>query len=312
MAIKITKDKISYIDITILSPVQGSVAGYTSGGKDSPTAAPSQNIDRFSFASDANAAISKYLNPGVESQSGQSSFTDGYVSGGRTPAAPAGIATIQKFPFSLPVAAASSVGDLTGFGRSSTGHSSDVSGYISGGSKSTPSSQIEKFPFAADGNATAVGNLTSGSGSAGGQSSAYHGYTTGNYGNNVISKFPFAADGNATDVGDLTVGRYGATSTQSSTVSGYAVGGNAVTSYDKFPFASDTNATLVGYLSSQKIFAAGQSSITHGYISGGRAGPLTSIGINVIEKFPFAVDVNGNADVGDLTLARSNVAGHQV
>lgn len=84
-----------------------------------------------------------------------------------------------------------------------------VSGYISAGQ--TPvliDNTIDKFPFAADANATDVGNLSQTRSSIVGQSSAVSGYNTGGTisgtGQNTIDKFPFSTDTNATDVGDLT------------------------------------------------------------------------------------------------------------
>jgi hypothetical protein len=84
-----------------------------------------------------------------------------------------------------------------------------VSGYSSGGAAS--SNVIDKFPFAADANATDVGDLTQARFGAAGQSSDEFGYTSGGSSpvSNVIDKFPFAADANATDVGDLTQARQG-------------------------------------------------------------------------------------------------------
>ena len=52
---------------------------------------------------------------------------------------------------------------------------------------------------------------------------------------------------------------------------------------------------------------AGQSSDVSGYSSGGRTPPF----LNTIDKFPFAADANAT-DVGDLTQAKSNMAGQQV
>ena len=96
------------------------------------------------------------------------------------------------------------------------GQSSTVSGYTSGGLiPTTWWNAIDKFPFAADANATDVGDLTQNRQASGGQSSTASGYTSGGYGPsapvsyNTIDKFPFASNANATDVGDLTVSRGG-------------------------------------------------------------------------------------------------------
>ena len=87
-----------------------------------------------------------------------------------------------------------------------------VSGYASGGDPVANSNIIDKFSFAADGNATDVGDLTEGRYWGAGQSSATSGYTSGGRNPpvgyvNTIDKFSFAADGNASDVGDLTENR---------------------------------------------------------------------------------------------------------
>ena len=174
---------------------------------------------------------------------------------------------------------------------------------------------IDKFPFAADGNATDVGDLTVARGAPAGQSSSVSGYTSGGVDPgsspnrvNIIDKFPFASDGNATDVGDLTVPRSGPAG-QSSSVSGYNSGGflPVVTNViDKFPFSSDANATDVGDLTVARNIAAGQSSDVSGYSSGGGNTPVGDV--NTIDKFPFASDGNAT-DVGDLTVTRTGAAG---
>ena len=142
-----------------------------------------------------------------------------------------------------------------------------VSGYTSGG-RDPVSNVIDKFSFAADANATDVGNLTVGRYSPAGQSSDVSGYTSGGStpaSSNVIDKFPFATDGNATDVGDLTQARSRGVTGQSSIVYGYGYssGGFAppiVNTIDKFPFATNANATDVGDLTAVTYDAAGQSS----------------------------------------------------
>jgi hypothetical protein len=129
---------------------------------------------------------------------------------------------------------------------------------------------------------------------------------------NIIDKFPFATNSNASDVGDLTVARRFATG-QSSSTSGYSSGGNPTfpadpptgpsNVIDKFPFATNSNASDVGDLTVARWFAAGQSSSTSGYSSGGTP-PIS----NVIDKFPFATNSNAS-DVGDLTVGRYGAAG---
>jgi hypothetical protein len=184
-------------------------------------------------------------------------------------------------------------------------------GYASGGfDGSSITNIIDKFPFAADANATDVGDLTVGRYYVAGQSSSVSGYTSGGSPtSNVIDKFLFSVDGNASDVGDLTASR-ARPAGQSSIDNGYSSGGIGYNVIDKFPFATDANATDVGDLTtSQRYSSAGQSSTTHGYISGGFDPSFPTPGVtNAIEKFTFATDANAT-DVGDLSVGRQVVAG---
>jgi hypothetical protein len=75
---------------------------------------------------------------------------------------------------------------------------------------------------------------------------------------------------------------------------------------DKFSFTSDGNATAAGDLTLARVYAAGSSSSTHGYTSGGNPPALPTQ--DVIDKFPFATDDNAT-DVGDLTAARYALTG---
>jgi hypothetical protein len=229
----------------------------------------------------------------------------GYTSGGY----PSGNSNvIDKFSFSTD-ANATDVGDLSVARRAGLGgQSSGESGYTSGGmspASGTVFNTIDKFPFAADGNATDVGDLTQARKKLAGQSSSENGYSSGGDSgpsvetkSNVIDKFPFASNANATDVGDLTDLRWGL-SGQSSTTHGYSSGGvppsNAAGNViDKFPFASNANATDVGDLTSGRRDLAGQSSSTHGYATSGNN--------TTINKFSFASDGNATT-VGSILPA---------
>ena len=190
--------------------------GYSSGGFQAPNSptARKNNIDKFPFASDSNATDVGDLTLARTSPAGQSSSESGYSSGGQDPGAP--VNYIDKFPFASN-ANATDVGDLSLPIGGAAGQSSSASGYIAGGYSPTQSptilTNIEKFPFASDGNATGVGDLTQGRSDCSGQSDTPNGYTSGGYAGgtpaytNTIDKFPFASDSNATDVGDLTLAR---------------------------------------------------------------------------------------------------------
>ena len=294
---------------------QGTVSGYSSGGRD-PSISPTSinTVDKFSFSSDGNAADVGDLTQGRYAPGGQSSNVSGYSSGGNSTG---NSNVIDKFPFAAD-ANATDVGDLTVARYINAGQSSNVSGYNSAGYSTENSNVIDKFPFATDGNATDVGDLTLGRNAPAGQSSTEFGYASG--GNtpgpysNVIDKFSFATDGNATDVGDLTIARTGPDG-QSSTTSGYTSGGlmpsAMVNTIDKFPFAADGNATDVGDLTTQVRFSAGgQSSTTDGYTTGGYLQPPATTRAT-IDKFTFASDANA-VGVGSLTQSRDLGAGQQV
>ena len=102
-----------------------------------------------------------------------------------------------------------------------------------------------------------------------------------------------------------------ATQAQGSTsgyMSGYTLyGPGGVNKIDKFSFVTDGNASDVGNLTVQRLYASGQSSVSHGYNSGGSSFPGSNIQ-NIIDKFPFAVDGNAS-DVGDLTATVINTSG---
>lgn len=146
--------------ITIHASGQSSeIFGFSSGGLSPPNFSISTNvIDRFHFASSANASDIGDIITSRAYAAGQSSEVSGYVSGGN----PTGINVIEKFPFAV-FANTIDVGDLVDNRFGPAGQSSTVSGYTSGGFSPGPSNTIDKFPFATDTNASNVGDLTVGS-----------------------------------------------------------------------------------------------------------------------------------------------------
>ena len=93
---------------------------------------------------------------------------------------------------------------------------------------------------------------------------------------------------------------------------GYAHGGHDgdstyLNNIERVSFTSNGNATDVGDLTGAKDYTSGQTSITHGYCSGGRTAAASG-GINVIEKYAFAASANAT-DVGDMTGARKHLHG---
>lgn len=96
-------------------------------------------------------------------------------------------------------------------------------------------------------------------------------------------------------------------------VAGYVSGGfnpsGTLDSIETFPFASSsTNASDIANLYFARNNCAGQSSITHGYNSGGNAPTSTPSYSTTIDKFPFATTSNASV-VGYLTVGRRYNAG---
>jgi hypothetical protein len=188
-------------------------------------------IVKFPFASETTSNVAGYLAVARNDNTGQSSTTHGYVTGG-APASQPQATAIEKFPFEAD-GNATDVGDLSNARYGAAGQSSDTHGYVSGGDQYdiNPSFRtvisIEKFPFAADANAASVGDLTWARGiTPSGTSSRESGFTAGGRGHplpaggsnanarNIIDKFSFTSDGNATDVGDLMTTIYDTTGQQ--------------------------------------------------------------------------------------------------
>ena len=230
----------------------------------------------------------------------------GYVAGARSNGAPSlGSNHIEKYSFTSD-GNSWDMGDLWSTVKLAAGTSSLTHGYTAGGyALPQPSYNIiMKFPFANYSTGTVAGNLTVGRYWTAGVTSYVSGYTVGGYQpavGTVIDKFPFAADGNATDVGDLLARRIHAATNQSRE-NGYIMGsgGGNTGQIQKFSLASDGNAAYSGAFTTggARHKAAGVSSFTDGYFTGGNFTTSPETNSNIIDKFPFASD-GVSADVGD-------------
>ena len=308
---------------------QGTTSGYSSGGFTGVNApgARLDTIDKFPFASDANATDVGDLAEESQAGASQSSATDGYQSGGigefpSPSGGPSRHNRIQKFPFASDDNA-TNITVLSNDRAFFSGQSSSTHGYTSGGDSPpfsiTPSRRnfIEKFPFSSPPVSNVdVGDLIFDISGTAGHSSPNNGYVSGGSSGgflSVIQKFPFSTDANSTNIGDLTQNKFQGVGTSSLT-HGYNSGGRAPASLDvidKFSFSTDENAVDVGDLINTSSDAAGQSSTANGYHSGASDPSLGFPNKNVIQKFSFSADANAT-DVGDLSQARSHAAGQQV
>ena len=176
----------------------------------------------------------------------------------------------------------------------------------------TVATTTDKYSYTSDANATNPGTTIRSTASyqAAAASSSTDGYIHGgrvlpsSVGTTTIEKFDFASESNGGDGGELSVART-LHSGVSGPTHGYATGSwPALNSVEKFPFSSDQVGTDVGDLISTMGFcAAGHSSTSHGYISGGGLPARNSI-----EKFPFSSDTNAT-DVGELAYSAFYVTG---
>lgn len=313
-------DRTVYLPST--SPMEGTIAGFSAGGRTPPTAA-TDVVDRFLFANELTSSDHGDLSTARRLTGGHSSTTQGFVSGGYYAPAPGNVDIVEKYNFSSNVTAADH-GDLSVARRQLSSHSSLTQGFVSGGIEPvTPRvDTIDKFPYASNVTASDHGDLFQATQDAAGQSSETHGYSTNglasptpvfnpNTLNNII-KFQFASNVIGTDVGDTTQKRKEATG-NSSRYNGYTVAGDTnpplvtLNTIDKFPFASDTNASDVGDIVAGVYLGSSQNSKEYGYLSGGAG---NSFNKTMIQRFPFVVD-NNASDVGDLTQARGQNAGAQ-
>lgn len=198
----------------------------------------------------------------------------GFTSSGGNPAV---VSTIDKFPFSAPFTTATSAGTLSPARIYGAGQSSSTEGFTSGGENGSPASQISsitKFPFTAPfTTTTAAGSLSQARSGVTGQSSSTEGFTSGGYFDNLI-------------VPSITV----------------------YNTIDKFPFSSPfTTASSAGTLSQSRGIAAGQSSSTEGFTSGGSTGPAAAAA--TIDKFPFTAPFTTASSAGSLSQSRSALTG---
>jgi hypothetical protein len=186
------------------SSIENGFGYHTGGNLQAPPPGASNNIQKFSFATDGDGTDVGDLSLSRYTMTGQSSSENGYTSGGIGAAGPSAREdVIDKFPFASD-GDATDVGNLTIGRYGLSGQSSSTHGYSSGGFITT--NRIDKFSFATDGNATDVGDLTAGRYTyTAGTSSTASGYATGP--SLLVDKFPFSSDANATDVLNLTVTR---------------------------------------------------------------------------------------------------------
>ena len=296
--------------VPICHGATGTVKGYCATGNtvNSGAGEGPRAIDRWSFTTDGNSTDVGDVTLGRHHSSGQSSTTDGYISGG----GPNGPSTsaIDRWSFATE-GNATDHGDLAIYTNQGTGQSSCTHGYHTGGRNVgvTAVNHIQKFAFATSGtnNSTDIADLlVTRDGQPAGASSSTHGYSAGGSGTTTIDKFPFESDSNATDVGDCDASTVAGAGTSSLT-HGYIIGGSAPynSNIRKYSFATDGDSVDGGAdLSTGRHALTGVSSETYGYSAAGYNTGAYPPGqpnsaTETIEKFSVSTDSNAT-DVGDL------------
>ena len=252
----------------------------------------------------------------------------GYAGGGINPAlSPTFFTAIDRHSFTSDTNA-TTVASMAVQRRRSHSASSEQAGYAMGGDAlSTPTLPvfqgltyyfgIEKFSFATEAPATAIGSLqfvriTSGQGCA----SPTHGYTGGGAIYNMIpvqiERFPFSNERETSIVGGLTYNRSstadGASLNNGYNVAGLIQFGPSITStiIERFQFANEAEGVVVGDVTLGRNLLSALSSPTHLYAAGGvSATPV--VRYRTIDKMSFTTE--GQATfVGDLTANNGSTA----
>jgi hypothetical protein len=136
----------------------GNDYGYCTGGYYSgqPNNYGGNQIERYAMVSSGNAVDVGDMHTERASHASHSTETYGYQAGGGEPSV---TNAIRKFAFGSSVTS-TDVGDLTNSRFDTTGMSSTTYGYSAGGIwPDALNTTIDKYSFAADGNATDVGDL---------------------------------------------------------------------------------------------------------------------------------------------------------
>lgn len=336
----VSVSSLGFVNIGTVSntpPHAGTLYGYASGGVNParPVSIFIQNVERFSFASEAPGT--NVASVGISRRRGSSCSSElaGYAMGGdSTPSTLPpymGLGyyfNIEKFNFATE-APSTGVGNMQYVRTNSgTGVASPTHGYAAGCRTFNEFIlETERFAFANDVESAIVGSLTyyrQGPSEAASLTNSY--VMNGNYigagppisvNTSIIEKYKFASETEGVFIGDTTLVRWlgGAAS---SPTHAYAISGLATTPVvryrriDKVSFAAEGNASIVGDLSSNNGSMTATTSAFNGYTLGGATSnnpPAPVIGTNAIDKFPFATDTNAT-DIADLVEVKFQTASY--
>ena len=255
------------------------LTGFQVGGQVTPTVIPTRLTSFPMSAPFVTATDVGSISESKSTGAGVNSSTDGHsVGGSPTGGDPAAVATsVARFPFSVPVASSTSIGDLTAARAGSGGGNSSTDGYVAMAfvpSQPAQSQTIERFPFASPFvTATNIGSATAGIQEGAHISSATDGYLVGGF--------------------------------------RPAVGPAGYPQINSYPFSSPFTTALVvaNQLRSRARMANNTGSIADGLgmiVGGQQIGDLG--GDQQIDIFPFAAPFTISVSIGTLTGTPSTIA----
>jgi hypothetical protein len=192
----------------ILKGANSATYGYAASGLRAGVGAQ-DTIDKWAFATDGNATDVGNVAPvgGYAAGASASSEENGYLMGGTY-----NYSGIRKWSFTSD-GNSTAVGNITIGRQTSAGIFSSEHGYTTGGVGAgipvTNARHIDRFPFAADGNAVGTGDLTAGRYGHVTASATTHGYVSGAYSsgavNSLMSRFAHGSSTTDVDIGTLAV-----------------------------------------------------------------------------------------------------------
>ena len=227
--------------------------GYCVAGYNNTINAVDRTIDKFTFASNANATGVGDCVIGGNERSGVQSETHGYIGGNGGDSN-----QIEKYSFSADGNSAN-VATLSVARSGLAGVSSPTTGYFAGGRISaTYQNDIESITFSSDTAQGVIGSLSGTRRGAVGHQTTTYGYVAGGIPStggvtNIVDCFAFASSVTITDVGDMHTARAQA-APASSTTHGYTAAGGIASGntsiIERYQFASGNaiTSTNVGNL----------------------------------------------------------------
>jgi hypothetical protein len=297
------------------APPPPATAGWNAGGGSSGQIS---TIDRITFATDtATASVRGPLATNQSQTGGVGTSTNGWFGGGysNSPAPSTVVSTVQRITYATDTATASSRGPLS-IAKTSLSSTTDNTTYgWFGGGSSPIVSTVQRITYASDTDTASVrGPLSIAvylQAATGDQNYGY--FAGGGGGNTTIDRITYATDtATSTQRGALALGTRMQMAVTDITTYGWFAGGSpglSLSTVQRITYANDTaTASTRGPLNATRYLASGTYNDTYGWFGGGFVQPagFTS---STTTRITYATDTATSTDRGDLSQARTRVAG---